>query len=67
MKNILLALFGEGSSVSMLRLMSLLCCLAACKLALSKGPDEIMVITALLTAAFGGKVAQKAIEVKNDK
>lgn len=60
------SLFSEDSSVSMMRVMSFICCLTACKLALDKGPDEISVIIALLGAAFGGKVSQKMLEVKDD-
>lgn len=55
-------LFSESSSVSMMRLMALITCLTACYLALTHG--EVGVITALLVAAFGGKVGQKVVEGK---
>lgn len=67
MRKILGDLFGESSNISMMRLMSFIVVMAACYLALSKGPEELGVITALLTTGFGGKVAQKFSETKKDK
>ena len=60
--NFLKSLFGESSEVSMVRVMSFMVVCTACYLALSKGPDELGVIMALLGTGFGGKVAQKVIE-----
>ena len=57
-------LFSENSDVSMMRVMSFVCCVCACKLALTKGPEEVSVIVTLLSSAFGGKVIQKGIELK---
>lgn len=67
MKDFLINLFSESSKISMLRLMSLIVCITGCYLALSKGPDEIAVISVLLGTAFGGKISQKFIEVKKDQ
>jgi len=64
MKQFFLNLFSDSGSVSMVRLMSLMVCLAACYIALTKGPEELGMVSVLLATAFGGKVAQKAIEVK---
>jgi len=58
-------LFSESSKISMLRLMSFIVCLTGCYLAISKGPEELGVISVLLGTAFTGKVVQKSIENKN--
>ena len=65
------SVFSENGSVSMMRLMSLMCCIAAIVIAfvgLSKAlPDYSglsLLCSAFLTAAFGGKIAQKSIETK---
>lgn len=55
-------LFSENSNVSMMRVMAFITCMTACYLAVSHG--EVGVITALLVAAFGGKVGQKVVEQK---
>lgn len=64
MKKILIELFGESSNISMMRLMAFIVVLTACYLALSKGPEELGVISILLATGFGGKVAQKFGESK---
>lgn len=56
-------LFSENGNTSLMRLMSLMVCCTGCFLALVKGPEELGVITVLLTTAFTGKVLQKRIEV----
>jgi len=61
MKRFLLAMFSENSQVSMMRVMCLLALLIAGYLAL-KGQNNSVPI--FVTAAFGGKAAQKYIELK---
>jgi hypothetical protein len=61
MKKFLLAMFSENSTVSMMRVMCLTALLIAGYLAL-KGQNESVAI--FVTAAFGGKAAQKYIELK---
>lgn len=55
-------LFSESGDVSMLRVMSLIVCITACYSAIAKGPDDLGVVTILLTSAFGAKVGQKIVE-----
>jgi len=57
-------LFSESSQVSMVRVMSFSVVMTACYLALSKGPDELGVISVLLSTGFAGKIIQKNIETK---
>ena len=64
MKKILMDLFSESSRLSMVRLESLIVVVTACYLAVSKGPEEIAVISILLTTGFGAKVCQKFAEIK---
>jgi hypothetical protein len=52
-------LFSDSGSISMMRVLCLIALLIACVLALT-GHDSNVV--AFLTAAFGGKTAQKYIE-----
>jgi hypothetical protein len=73
MKQILKELFSESKSVSMMRVMSLLCCLAAIGIAIvgmcKAVPDYsgiTMLVSAFLAAGFTGKVVQKNIEVSNN-
>jgi hypothetical protein len=63
MTNWLKSLFSEDSTVSMMRLISLISLMAGIILCFANKPGfEIFVL-----AAFTGKVAQKITEVKNDK
>ncbi len=71
MKSFLMALVASGSGVSTLRVMSLACCLTAIVIAfigLHKPTVDYSGLALLcgtfLGAAFGGKIAQKNIEVK---
>lgn len=64
MKSFVLSMLSKSDNVSLMRVMSLMCCSSACYLALSKGPEEVMVIATLLGTAFTGKVAQKALEMR---
>lgn len=71
---LLKALFSESGDFSMMRLMSLLCCLASIGLAvlgICKANIDYsgvtMLCTAFLTAAFGGKIMQKRIEIDGAK
>lgn len=57
---VLKALFSENSDVSMMRVLSLISLLIGAYLAL-EGHDTSVAVFVL--AAFGGKAAQKAIEV----
>jgi Na+(H+)/acetate symporter ActP len=59
MKQFIKDLFSENSSVSMMRLMSLVSLLIGGYLAI-KGKDASVIV--FVTAAFGGKVIQKQIE-----
>jgi hypothetical protein len=70
MKRILLALFSDSGSVSMMRVMSLICCISAVGIAMygiSRPEVDYSGLTILcssfLSAAFAGKVLQKRIEV----
>lgn len=70
MKAWLKELLSSESTVSSMRLASLLCVLTACVIALWKaknGTDEVSIITALLTAGITGKVGQKWIESNDSK
>jgi hypothetical protein len=66
-------LLSEKSPLSTLRAMSIACCISACLIAfygVYKQYDSTGIATicgVFLTAAFGGKVAQKNIELKADK
>lgn len=66
MKRFFTDMLSNSNNVSLVRVMSFVCCLSACYLALSKGPDEVMMVATLLGTAFTGKVMQKAIEVRGD-
>lgn len=70
MSDFLKALFSENGSVSMMRVMSIICCIAAVAIAfvgLNKAVIDYSGISLLcstfLGAAMGGKVLQKRIEV----
>lgn len=65
MKDFILNMFSETGNVSMTRVMSLIVCITACYIAFKKGSEDLGVVTVLLTTAFGAKVMQKSIEVKN--
>jgi len=56
-------LFSENGDVSMTRVMSLISVIAAIGLAYMQKPGYEY----FLFAAFGGKVAQKVVEAKNNK
>ncbi len=56
------ALFAENSSVSMMRFMALTSLVVASYLAIVGKND---CVTIFVTAAFGGKVAQKHLELRN--
>jgi hypothetical protein len=68
-KKFILALFSENGGVSMMRVMSLICCLAAivityvglCKAEVDYTGLSILSGT-FLSAAFGGKLVQKHLE-----
>ena len=70
MKDMILALLSDSGQVSMMRVMSLLCCLTAIALSLIvviKGhPIDYIglttLVSAFLAAAFTGKIMQKRIE-----
>ena len=57
-------LFSENSSVSMVRLMSLISLCVGAYLAI-RGQDSCVAI--FVGAAFGGKISQKYIEVQGNK
>lgn len=64
-------LFSESGSISMLRIMSLLACLAAIGIAIAGMLQPVidysglsMLCGTFLAAAFAGKVLQKGAEVK---
>lgn len=65
MKAWLQQLFSEQGDVSLLRVMALIVCITACYIAIAKGDTEVAVVSVLLGTAFGGKVAQKALEVRD--
>lgn len=69
---LLKALLASGSGVSMMRAMSLLCCLSAVGIAIYGLNKPIIDYSGLsllcgtfLTAAFTGKILQKRIEKQN--
>lgn len=62
MKKILFAMFSEDSSISMMRIMALTSLLLGAYLAL-KGQNDCVAI--FVTAAFGGKAAQKYVELNH--
>jgi len=71
MKKILAQLFSDSGSISAMRVMSIICCLAAILIAIvglhKDAPDYGGLSTlcgTFLGAAFGGKVVQKQIESK---
>lgn len=71
MKQFGLNLLKSGSGVSMMRFMSLICCLAAIGIAfmgMRKPTIDYsgltMLCSAFLSAAFAGKILQKKVEVK---
>jgi len=65
------ALFAESGSVSMMRVLSLITTLAAIAIALwglylGRDLSGLSILTGVfLSAAFGGKVWQKSLEVKS--
>jgi len=61
MKDWIAKLVSSESSVSTMRVMSLLCTVTACIVALCVD-DSAAIIAALLTPAFGGKALQKIAE-----
>lgn len=74
MKQWLKALFSEQSGVSMMRVMSIISLLVGCAVAfvgLNKMPVDYsgisLLVSVFLSAAFGGKVMQKRIEVNGAK
>lgn len=62
MKKILVAMFSEDSSISMMRVMCFTALLIAGYLALKGQNDTVGVFVA---AAFSGKAVQKYVELKN--
>lgn len=67
-------LFSDGGSVSMMRVMSIICCIASIILAiigLNRTPIDYsglsLLCGAFLSAAFGGKIMQKRIEADGSK
>lgn len=65
MKKFLFALFNENSEISAMRVMAVMSLLIGAILA-SKGADST-IVAIFVGAAFGGKVAQKFAEIKEDK
>jgi hypothetical protein len=63
MRQFLKDLFSDSSNVSMMRVLCFIALMLAGYLALS-GHDTS--VPAFVTAAFGGKVAQKFAEIKKD-
>lgn len=68
------ALFGETGSISMMRVMSLLCCVAAIVIAFvgvnKATPDYsglALLCSTFLGSAMGGKILQKRIEANGAK
>lgn len=57
-------LFSESSTVSSMRVMSITTCFSALFLAF-KDPTAVTMVSALLSSAFIGKVAQKVVESKS--
>jgi hypothetical protein len=71
MRQFIADLFSENNSVSMMRLMSLVSLLMGCAIAvygLSKSPVDYsgisLLVSVFITAAFGGKIAQKMQETR---
>lgn len=67
-------LLSDSGSISVMRVMSLLCCLAAIAVAvmgLNKPQVDYsgvsLLVSSFLTAAMGGKILQKRIEVSGAK
>ena len=67
-------LFSDSGSISLMRVMSLLCCLSAIAIAIigiSKYNVDYsgvsLLVSSFLTAAMGGKIFQKRIEVSGAK
>lgn len=67
-------LFSDNGSVSMMRVMSLLCCITAVIIAVLGIYKQTidysgltLLVGAFLSAAFGGKIMQKKIEVDGSK
>lgn len=74
MKQWLSRLFSESSGVSMMRVMSFICCLAAVAIAivgLNKAPVDYsglsLLCSSFLAGAFGGKLSQKKLELNGAK
>lgn len=74
MKDMLKALFSDSGNISMMRVLSLLSCIAAIAIAiigLNKQPIDYSGLSFLcgtfLGAAFTGKIMQKRIEVSGAK
>jgi FtsH-binding integral membrane protein len=68
------ALFSEHGDISMMRVMSIICCLAAVIVAFAGLNKPVvdysgvsLLVTTFLTAAMGGKIMQKRIEVSGAK
>jgi len=71
MRQFIVNLFSESNSVSMMRFMSLISLLMGCIIAIygiSKNPVDYsgisLLVSVFITAAFGGKIAQKMQETK---
>ena len=74
MRDFLVKLFGENTGVSMMRVMSILALLAGITIAfvgINKVPIDYsgisLLVSVFLSAAFGGKVMQKRIEIDGAK
>lgn len=65
MKKLFYALFSEDSEISIMRVMAVMSLLIGAGLAF-KGSDS-SIISIFVIAAFGGKVAQKFAEIKEEK
>ena len=60
------ALFAENGTVSAMRVMSMMCCLTGCYLAI-KDSTAVGMVGTLLGSGLGAKALQKMAEVKGDK
>jgi hypothetical protein len=66
-------LFSDSGTVSMVRVLSLLCVLAATGIGLKVAAvngnmsDAAILVSAFLVPAFGGKVWQKSVENEKEK
>jgi hypothetical protein len=66
-------LFSDSGTVSMVRVLSLLCVLAATGIGLKVATvngnmsDAAILVSAFLVPAFGGKVWQKSVENEKEK